>query len=184
MTTPPPTTTTAATGSAYQQLRGHLHYLRLDAAAEALPATLDQAAADKLSHTAFLERLLAIEVHATEARRQASRLPHCPFPYHRSPRHHSRPSRSRRGWRAGSCGWRSGTAGGAGPPDGYRQRAPRPTTAAANQLRPTAGSNRRSPPRAAKGRRAWSCVLPRTVGCAHVASPGSEVALGPAARTR
>jgi hypothetical protein len=49
MTTPPPTTTTAATGSAYQQLRGHLHYLRLDAAAEALPATLDQAAADKLS---------------------------------------------------------------------------------------------------------------------------------------
>lgn len=80
MTTPPPTTTTAATGSAYQQLRSHLHYLRLDAAAEALPATLDQAAADKLSHTAFLERLLAIEVHATEARRQASRLRFAAFP--------------------------------------------------------------------------------------------------------
>jgi hypothetical protein len=43
-------------------------------------------------------------------------------------------------------------------------RAPRPTTVTANQLRPTAGSSRRSPPGAAKGRRAWSCVLPRTVG--------------------
>jgi hypothetical protein len=74
------TATTAATGSAYQQLRGHLHYLRLDAAAEALPTQLDQAAADKLSHTAFLERLLAIEVHATEARRHASRLRFAAFP--------------------------------------------------------------------------------------------------------
>jgi DNA replication protein DnaC len=80
MTTPHPTTATAATGSAYQQLRGHLHYLRLDAAAEALPAQLDQAAADNLSHTAFLERLLAIEVEATETRRHASRLRFAAFP--------------------------------------------------------------------------------------------------------
>jgi DNA replication protein DnaC len=83
MTTPPPTTATtatAATGSAYQQLRGHLHYLRLDAAAEALPGQLDQAAAERLSHTAFLERLLAIEVQATEARRHASRLRFAAFP--------------------------------------------------------------------------------------------------------
>jgi DNA replication protein DnaC len=71
---------TAATGSVYQQLRSHLHYLRLDAAAEALPTTLDQAAADKLSHTAFLQRLLAIEVQATEARRLASRLRFAAFP--------------------------------------------------------------------------------------------------------
>ena len=58
--------------SACQQLRGHLAELRLAAAAEALPAELDHAAAGNLSHTAFLERLLAVEVTATAARRQAS----------------------------------------------------------------------------------------------------------------
>jgi DNA replication protein DnaC len=58
--------------SVYQQLRGHLAELRLAAAAEALPAELDHAAAGNLSHTAFLERLLAVEVTATTARRQAS----------------------------------------------------------------------------------------------------------------
>jgi DNA replication protein DnaC len=57
--------------STYQQLRSHLAYLRLTAAAEALPAHLDQARAAKLSPTAFLERLLAVEVTATEARRHA-----------------------------------------------------------------------------------------------------------------
>jgi DNA replication protein DnaC len=77
MTTP---TSTASTGSAYQQLRAHLAYLKLTAAAEALPATLDQAHADKLSHTAFLQRLLAIEVAATETRRHASRLRFAAFP--------------------------------------------------------------------------------------------------------
>ena len=58
--------------STYQQVRGHLATLRLAAAAEALPAELERAAADKLGHTAFLQRLLAIEVTATETRRQAS----------------------------------------------------------------------------------------------------------------
>jgi DNA replication protein DnaC len=58
--------------SVYQQLRGHLAELRLTAAAEALPAELDRASAAGLSHTAFLERLLAVEVTATQARRQAS----------------------------------------------------------------------------------------------------------------
>jgi len=56
----------------YQRLRGHLATLRMTAAAEALPAELDHARAGQLSHTAFLERLLALEVTATEARRQAS----------------------------------------------------------------------------------------------------------------
>lgn len=79
MSTIPPTTATAAT-SAYQQLRSHLHYLRLAAAAEALPGTLEQATTSKLSHTAFLERLLAVEVAATEARRQAGRLRFAAFP--------------------------------------------------------------------------------------------------------
>jgi DNA replication protein DnaC len=58
--------------STYQKLRAHLAYLRLTAAAEALPAELDHAAKAKLGHTAFLERLLNVEVAATETRRHAS----------------------------------------------------------------------------------------------------------------
>jgi hypothetical protein len=51
----PPTTTEA---SRYQQLRGHLAYLKLADAAEALPTVLDTAQAEKLSTTATLEKLL------------------------------------------------------------------------------------------------------------------------------
>lgn len=58
--------------SDYQKLRSHLAYLRLSAAAEALPGLLDDARANKLSPTVLLERLLAVEVDATEARRRAS----------------------------------------------------------------------------------------------------------------
>ena len=47
---------------------------KLHTAAEQLPAVLDQAAAEGLSLTAALERLLAVEVDATEARRLAGRL--------------------------------------------------------------------------------------------------------------
>ena len=57
--------------STYQRLRSHLAYLRLGAAAEALPAELDHANTNNLGPTAFLERLLDIEVAATEARRHA-----------------------------------------------------------------------------------------------------------------
>jgi DNA replication protein DnaC len=64
----------SAAESRYQQLRQHLHYLRLEAAAEALPGELESARKQKRSHTAFLERLLGIEVEATEARRLAGRL--------------------------------------------------------------------------------------------------------------
>ncbi len=60
------------TASTYQQLRSHLAFLRLAAAAEALPTQLDAARDAGLSHTAFLERLLAVEVAAVEARRQTS----------------------------------------------------------------------------------------------------------------
>ena len=66
--------------SAYQQLRGHLHYLRLEAAAEALPAALDHAKAHQFGHTAFLEHLLGIAVTATQTRRQQSRLRFAAFP--------------------------------------------------------------------------------------------------------
>ncbi len=58
--------------SVYQQLRGHLSYLRLAAAAEALPGELDHAMKHKLGHSAFLARLLEVEVHATESRRRDS----------------------------------------------------------------------------------------------------------------
>jgi DNA replication protein DnaC len=69
--------------STYQKLRGHLAYLRLAAAAEALPGELDHAAKAKLGHTAFLERLLDIEVAATEARRHAglTRFASLPAPW-------------------------------------------------------------------------------------------------------
>ena len=65
---------TAAQASLYQQLRGHLATLKLHDAAEHLPAVLDSAHAEGLSLTAALERLLAVEVEATEARRLAGRL--------------------------------------------------------------------------------------------------------------
>ena len=77
MSTPTSTGTepsTPAQASLYQQLRGHLAALKLHTAAEHLPAVLDRAAAEKLSLTAALERLLALEVDATEARRLAGRL--------------------------------------------------------------------------------------------------------------
>lgn len=65
---------TASAASVYQQLRTRLITLRLHDAAEALPGVLDAATTEKLSLTAALERLLAIEVDATEARRLAGRL--------------------------------------------------------------------------------------------------------------
>ena len=67
---PPPT----SEASRYQQLRGHLAYLKLGTAAEALPAVLDAAKTEDLSPTATLERLLRIEVQATEARRLERRI--------------------------------------------------------------------------------------------------------------
>jgi DNA replication protein DnaC len=69
--------------SLYQQARSHLAYLRLAAAAEALPACLEHAASENLGHTAFLERLLDVEVTATEARRRASleRFASLPSPF-------------------------------------------------------------------------------------------------------
>lgn len=73
-TTTPPAPSTGAQAALYQRLRAHLAVLRLHTAAEQLPTVLDTAAAEKLSVTAALERLLAAEVEATEARRLAGRL--------------------------------------------------------------------------------------------------------------
>lgn len=60
--------------STYQQLRSHLTYLNLGAAAEALPAQIDQARTEKMGQTEFLEALLRIEVEATERRRWEGRM--------------------------------------------------------------------------------------------------------------
>ena len=68
------TESSAQAASRYQQLRSHLVELKLHAAAEALPAVLDQATAEGLSLTVALERLLAAEVNASTARRLAGRL--------------------------------------------------------------------------------------------------------------
>jgi magnesium chelatase family protein len=65
---------TAGEARGYQALRGHLAALKLTAAAEALPAVLDAAQTEGLSLTAALERLLAIECDATEARKLTGRL--------------------------------------------------------------------------------------------------------------
>ena len=64
----------------YQQLRGHLAYLKLADAAEALPGALDAATKTRQPHTEFLAQLLAVEVDATEARRLAGRLRFANFP--------------------------------------------------------------------------------------------------------
>lgn len=72
---------TAADGhDLYQRLRSHLAYLKLTAAAEALPGELDHARDHKLSHLAFAERLLGLEFQATAARRRAVRLKLAGFP--------------------------------------------------------------------------------------------------------
>lgn len=70
----------SATDTLYQTVRAHLAYLKMSAAAEALPGQLDTALQAKATHTEFLERLLRVEVDATEARRQAGRLRFACFP--------------------------------------------------------------------------------------------------------
>ncbi|WP_446044955.1 hypothetical protein [Streptomyces olivaceus] len=57
----------------FRQLRGHLSYLKLNDAAAALNRVLDQARTERMSLTAALERLLEIEVEATEAHKLAAR---------------------------------------------------------------------------------------------------------------
>jgi DNA replication protein DnaC len=69
--------------SKYQQLRAHLAFLRMTAAAEALPAELDHAIKAKLSHQDFLERLLSVEVASVDERRRVSlsRFASLPSPF-------------------------------------------------------------------------------------------------------
>jgi len=59
-------------GSDYQRLRSHLAFLRMGAAAEALPGLLEEARTAKWSHSELLERLLGVEVEAVDERRRSS----------------------------------------------------------------------------------------------------------------
>jgi len=68
------------TASVYQQLRSHLSFLGMQRAAEVLAVHLEQAEAERISYTAFLEKLLSEEVLATEARRLKGRLRFAHFP--------------------------------------------------------------------------------------------------------
>jgi DNA replication protein DnaC len=71
--TPPIAPATMDQAATYQQLRGHLAALKLSTAAEHLPAVLDAARTEKLTVTAALERLMALEVQADTTRRLAGR---------------------------------------------------------------------------------------------------------------
>jgi DNA replication protein DnaC len=76
------TTTTGGAGApaandaaaAYQRLRSHLAYLKLPAAAEALPGILDAARDGNLPALDAIEQLLGTEAAAAETRKLASRL--------------------------------------------------------------------------------------------------------------
>ena len=69
--------------SDYQKLRAHLAYLRMGAAAEALPGLLDEAIRTECSTSAFLEKLLSVEVDAVEERRRVTleRFASLPSPF-------------------------------------------------------------------------------------------------------
>jgi DNA replication protein DnaC len=63
-----------STDTLYEQLRGHLHYLKLAAIADALAPALEHAEREHPGYTAFLHGLLETEVDATEQRRLRGRL--------------------------------------------------------------------------------------------------------------
>ena len=70
----------------YQQLRGHLAYLKLGAVAEQLAPALEAAGAerDKPGYTRFLADLLTAEVAATEQRRLEGRRRFATLPAHKT----------------------------------------------------------------------------------------------------
>ena len=78
------TTTTESEPSVYQQLREHLAYLQMTAAAEHFAPVLDRARTERVSATQALEELLGIEVEATRARRQRGRLRFARYPVHKT----------------------------------------------------------------------------------------------------
>jgi DNA replication protein DnaC len=68
----------------YQQLRGHLAYLKLAAAADQLAPALQAAERDKPGYTQFLHDLLSTEVAASEQRRLDGRMRFSRLPAHKT----------------------------------------------------------------------------------------------------
>jgi DNA replication protein DnaC len=68
----------------YQQLRSHLAYLKLGAAADALAPALEAAERDKPGYTQFLHDLLRVEVTASEQRRLDGRVRFSRLPAHKT----------------------------------------------------------------------------------------------------
>ncbi len=66
--------TVTGDAAAYQRLRGHLAYLKLNAAIEALPGLLDSARDGQLTVLDALEQLMGAEAASAQARKLASRL--------------------------------------------------------------------------------------------------------------
>ncbi|MGH2901171.1 MAG: IS21-like element helper ATPase IstB, partial [Solirubrobacteraceae bacterium] len=63
-----------STDTLYEQLRSHLHYLKLTAVADALAPALEHAERQRPGYTEFLAALMKTEVDATEQRRLQGRL--------------------------------------------------------------------------------------------------------------
>jgi len=70
--------------SAYQRVRSHLAYLKLQTAAERLAPALQDAETEKPAYADFLDRLLGEEVDATEQRRLERRLRLAGFPHQKT----------------------------------------------------------------------------------------------------
>jgi DNA replication protein DnaC len=68
----------------YQQLRGHLAYLKLTATADQLAPALETAERDKPGYTQFLHDVLQVEVAASEQRRLDGRMRFAKLPAHKT----------------------------------------------------------------------------------------------------
>jgi DNA replication protein DnaC len=68
----------------YQQLRSHLAYLKLAAAADALAPALEAAEREQPGYTRFVHDLLATEVAASEQRRLDGRMRFSKLPSHKT----------------------------------------------------------------------------------------------------
>jgi len=88
-----------STNTLYEQLRGHLHYLKLAAIADQLAPALEHAQREQPGYTEFLQALMKTEVDATEQRRLQGRLRFSKLPARKTLQqfdHDAQPSLDRR----------------------------------------------------------------------------------------
>ncbi|MEO7964771.1 MAG: ATP-binding protein, partial [Gemmatimonadaceae bacterium] len=67
-----------------ERLAQHCQHLRLTRVAQTLPTLLEQAAAQELSYSAFLQSLLTLEVASKQEKHQALRVQMARFPFHKT----------------------------------------------------------------------------------------------------